>query len=153
MAKKKKDQQKKTIKEKRPEIDGLKDQLARALADYDNLKKRVEKEREDVLTLASVIFLEKLLPVFDMLFSAQNHLKDTGLQKVVDELRKVLESEGFTDIKAEKGDIFNENYMEAVDAIDENDKNKKGKIAEVMLTGWMTKDDRVIRPTKVRVYR
>lgn len=135
------------------EINNLKEQLARALADYDNLKKRVDKEREDILSLASVIFLEKLLPVFDMLFSAQKHLKDEGLQKVIDELYKVLDKEGFVKIEAEGGLIFDENFHEAVDAIDESDKNKKGKIAEVTLAGWKTKDDKVVRPAKVRVYR
>ena len=52
--------------------------LARALADYDNLSKRVERERQDLGKIASVGLVLKLLPVLDNLESAQVHLKGSG---------------------------------------------------------------------------
>ena len=46
-------------------VENLKNQLARALADYDNLKKRSEDERSTMYKLASISFMTKLLPIID----------------------------------------------------------------------------------------
>lgn len=142
---------KRTKKEDR-KVKELKEQLARALADYDNLRKRVEREREEIVKLASVSFFVKLMPVFDVLSRAQEHLKDKGLTNVLEELKRVLESENIVKIEVKKGDTFDEVFHEVLEIAEAKDKKKKGKIAEVILAGWMIKDGPVIRPTKVKVY-
>lgn len=135
------------------EVEELKNQLARALADYDNLRKRVEKEKEDVVKLASVSLFAKLMPSIDTLKKAQTHLKDEGLDQVLKDIKKALEDEGIVKIEAETGGSFDENNHEVVEVEEIDDKNKKGQIAEVMLDGWRLKDGPVIRPTKVKVYK
>jgi len=52
--------------------------LVRALADYQNLVKRVERERCEVLARSNKSLVEKLLPILDNFQKAQGYLKDPG---------------------------------------------------------------------------
>lgn len=126
----------------------LKNQLARALADYDNLRKRVEREREQVEKIAGAKFALRALSVFDMLEEAQKHLKDSGIALTIEEFEKVLKDEGIEKIEAGPGKKFNEELHEAVEIVKNG---KDNKIAGVVLTGWKFRDGPVIRPAKVKV--
>jgi molecular chaperone GrpE len=138
----------KTTKINKKELEKVKNQLIRALADYDNLRKRTEREREGFEKIASVKFAVKMLTVFDMIEEAQRHLKDSGIALTLEEFKKILEEEGIEKIKMGQGDKFNEEICEAVEVV----KNGKGgKIVEVVLTGWKFSDGPVIRPIKVKV--
>jgi molecular chaperone GrpE len=130
------------------ELEDLKGMLARALADYDNLSKRVERERQDLGKLASVSVIIKLLPVLDNLESAQVHLKDQGLAISIIEFKKVLNEEGLTEIKPGIGNKFDENIMEAIEVVHGERDNM---ISEVVLTGWKFEDGTVVRHAKVKV--
>lgn len=137
-------------KETEKEFEDLRNQLARALADYDNLRKRIEKDKEVYRQLASLEVVAKLLPVFDMLDEAQKHLQDSGLAIAINEFKEVLSEEGVEEIFSKPGTKFDENLHEAVDVV----KNKKGKdseIVEEILSGWKFKDGPIIRPAKVKV--
>ncbi|MEJ2347873.1 MAG: nucleotide exchange factor GrpE [Patescibacteria group bacterium] len=139
---------KKVIKKADKELKDVENQLARALADYDNLRKRVEREREELEKLAGIKFAIKILTIFDMLEEAQKHLKDSGIALTLEEFIKILKEEGIEKIKAEPGDEFDEGLHEAVEVVKNG---KDGKIADVVLTGWRFNDGPIIRPTKVRV--
>jgi len=130
----------------------LKEQLARALADYDNLRKRVDRERGGIekLILAKLAF--RIIPIFDMLKNVQKHSNDSGIILITEEFRKALADEGVIEIETKKDDGFNEELHEVVEIVN-NKRSKKGKIAEVVLTGWITEDGIVIRPTKVKVFK
>ncbi len=142
---------KKPTKKKNLEDDKvLRESLARALADYANLQKRVEREREEYAKFANLKLVARLLPVYDMLEGAQDHLKDSGLAITIDEFSKVLLEEGIEKIKAEAGDDFNEEVHEAVE-IAEVPAKKDGKIVEVILSGWKIVDGPIVRPVKVKV--
>lgn len=130
--------------------DSLKEQLARALADYDNLRKRVERERQDLEKLVSLKVIVKLLPILDMLEGIQKHLKDSGLAIAVKEFEDVLNDDGFERIGVSPGEAFNEDLHEAVEVVNLKDK-KNGEIVEEILSGWKYGDGFVIRPTKVKV--
>lgn len=137
-------------KTKGGELDLLKSQLVRALADYDNLVKRVEREKDDIQKLISVRLIIRLLSVLDNLEAAQKHLNDAGLAISIGEFKKVLSEEGLTEIRPEVGDKFDHETMEAVEVVKgENDNN----IAEVVLVGWKFSDGTVVRHTKVKVER
>src|SRR4030042_4391737 len=114
---------------KKIEADELKNQLARALADYDNLIKRVERERQDLETLCSFKIILKLLPILDNLRDALVHLKDPGLAIALKDFEEVLKSEGIEEIKAEKGAGFNHGLHEAVEMVP----GEEGKIVEQVL--------------------
>lgn len=123
-------------------------QLVRALADYDNLRKRGELEKEIWLKFSSERVLTKLLPILDTLESAQIQLKDTGLAISLAEFRKVFKEEGLEEIKPEPEDAFDHKVHEVVESI-EGAKDKKGQIAETVLSGWRFTDGPVIRFAKV----
>jgi molecular chaperone GrpE (heat shock protein) len=127
----------------------MKSMLARALADYDNLSKRVERERRDLGKLASISIIARLLPVLDGLESAQMHLQDQGLAISLGEFKKIFSEEGLTEIRPKVGEGFDENLMEVIETIPGE---LKGKVAEVILAGWKFTDGQLVRPAKVKVY-
>jgi molecular chaperone GrpE len=136
------------------ELEVVKGMLARALADYDNLSKRIERERSDFGKIASIGVIIKLLPVLDNLESAQVHLKDQGLAISIIEFKKVLNEEGLTEIKPLAGDKFDEELMEALEVVgaeSDNSKVSEAKVAEVVLPGWKFEDGTVVRHAKVKV--
>lgn len=133
----------------RGKVDELKNQLARALADYDNLRKRTEAEKEVWIKLASQGLLIKLLPVLDTLDSAQRHLDDQGLAIAISQFKQILAEEGLEEIKPGKGNRFDPRIHEAIESISGG---KHGEIAELVLTGWKFKDGSVVRPARVKVY-
>ena len=138
----------KGTKTNKKELEKVKNQLMRALADYDNLRKRIEREREGFEKIASVKFAVKMLTVFDMIEEAQRHLKDSGIALTLEEFKKILEEEGIEKIQMGQGDKFDEEICEAVEVVKNG---KDGKIVEVVLTGWKFSDGPVIRPIKVKV--
>ncbi len=132
------------------EIEELKSQLARALADYDNLRKRTETERQDIEKFVSLRLILRLLSVFDTLESAQKHLKDQGLAIAINEFKKVLNEEGLEEIRPEKGEKFDHNVHEAIESVSGE---KSGEIAELVLPGWKFTDGHVVRVAKVKAYK
>jgi molecular chaperone GrpE len=144
----------KPVKREEIQVNELKEQLIRALADYDNLRKRTETEIEDKARLVKARLVLKLLSVFDMLKEAQEHLKDSGLAITLREFEDVLTEEGLEKIEVEKGTKFDEELHEAVEIVEpQKGKIKSETIAEELLSGWKFTDGPIIRPSKVRVYK
>ena len=126
----------------------LEEQLKRALADYQNLERRVEEERKLLGQLASAILIERFLPVLDNLENAQKHLKDQGLEMVIKQFRDVLTTEDVEEIVA-AGSKFDPNLHEATSVVEgQND----GMIAKVIRKGYKI-NNKVIRPAQVVVER
>jgi len=94
---------KKRVKNK--EVEELKNQLARALADYANLEKRVAKEKEEVLQDLTRKLIIKFLPIYDMLLSAQRHLDDTGMAITINSFEQILSDEGIEIIRPKPGEL------------------------------------------------
>lgn len=139
-------------KQGQEQIENLKLQLARALADYENLRKRVEREREESKYLSKLVVVSRLLPVFDMFTDAQNHLQDPGLGIALQVLRDTLKEEGIEEIKTQAGDEFDHELHEAVDTVPGEEENE-GKVAEVTMKGYKFSAGPVIRHTKVKVFK
>jgi molecular chaperone GrpE len=133
-------------------LEKLKNQLARVLADYDNLRKRVESEKLVWEKMAASKAILSFLPVFDMLINVQKHLKDAGLEIVVGEFRKSLFSLGVEEIKIGIGEEFDPLKAEVVEVV--AGEGKENTVAEVVQTGWKIKDENfIIRPVKVKVFK
>jgi molecular chaperone GrpE len=117
----------------------------RALADYQNLEKRVNKEQKDLIKFTNAALIDKFLSVLDHLEKAEDHLKDKGLIIAVDQFRQVLAAENVSQIKA-----LNKNFdpikMDCVEVV----KGKKDKVIEVIQKGYLI-NDKVLRPAKVKV--
>jgi molecular chaperone GrpE len=140
----------KVKEEKKDKTKDLNDQLVRVLADYDNLSKRYDREKEEFTKIAHIKLVARLLPVLDMIEQAQEYLKDPGLAIATKEFIEVFNDEGIETIDSEAGIEFNEEYHDAVEVVDGG---KEGKIAETVLGGWKFEDNIVIRPAKVKVYK
>ncbi|HKC05105.1 MAG TPA: nucleotide exchange factor GrpE [Patescibacteria group bacterium] len=131
------------------ETEALKSQLARALADYDNLRRRTDEEKTLWIKFSSQTIITKLLTILDMLEKAQEHLKDQGLAIATLEFKKVLNEEGVEEITPKVGDEFNHELEEVIETVEGGE---SGKIAEVLVAGWKYKDGQVLRFAKVKVY-
>ncbi len=142
-----------TTKPEISEVQILKGQLARALADYDNLRKRVEEEKSNWIKFATQKLVQNLLPIMDTFEMAQTHLKDSGLAIAISQLKEILKEEGLEEIKPNTRDIFDENLMEAIVAIPTENLEEENKISEIISSGWKFVDGMVIRHAKVKVFK
>jgi len=131
------------------QVNELQSQLARALADYDNLRKRTNIEREVLLKFSSERIIARILPILDGIESAQMHLKDSGLAIIIADFKKLLYDERLEEILCSKGEEFNEDLHEAIEV---SDGGKKGTISELILSGWKFIDGPVLRHAKVKVF-
>ena len=130
----------------------LKSQLARVLADYDNLKKRSDEERNTMYKLASISFVLKLLPILDSLREAQKHLNDQGIAIIVGQLESIFKEDGFIEINPQIGEKFNEHLHEAIDTLETDKEEDNNMISEIVLSGWKFGEE-VVRFAKVKVFK
>ncbi|OGY30441.1 MAG: nucleotide exchange factor GrpE [Candidatus Woykebacteria bacterium RIFCSPHIGHO2_12_FULL_45_10] len=128
------------------EKEELRTQLARALADYANLSRRVEEEKKTVIKFANVVLVAKFLEVLDALEAAQKIIQSEGLAFVIEKFRAVIASEGIKEIPT-LGQKFDPHKHEAIDT---TAGNEDGKIGEVIEKGYEL-DGKVIRPVRVKV--
>ena len=151
------------------EVDLLKSQIAeledkylRANADFDNIKRRLEKEKMQAISYAHEVFARDLLPVIDSLemaiLSGSNQeinsveLLDKvkeGLGLTIEQFRKAFEKHGIelVDMNGE----FDPNFHEAVMQLESEGKNS-GEILQVFQKGYKIKD-RILRPAMVSIVK
>ena len=127
----------------------LRDQLARVLADYDNLKRRVEVDKSNFEKLANLRLVMKLLPVLDVLKKAQEHVKDSGIAVTIKEFEEALKQEGIEEIIVKVGDEFNPETQEVIEVLPGKEDNK---ISEILLSGYKFTNGPVVRHAKVKVF-
>lgn len=138
------------------EGDGYKDMYFRARADYQNLKKRTEKEKSDIYAFANEKFASDLLEVLDNFDRAvgQDATESTGtgfiegMEMIRVQLVGVLSKNNVEEIAA-VGEEFDPNFHHAV-MMEPSDKFESGKVTEVLQKGYCLKD-KVIRPAMVKV--
>jgi len=121
------------------------DQLKRALADYQNLTKRVEAERLEFVKYVLEQFLAKLLPVVDALEAASTHLKDQGLGLALQQLKTVLDEEGVKEMSL-INQPFDPKTAECVEIIP----GKKDQVVSVTQKGYLL-NDKVLRRARFKV--
>ena len=132
----------------------MRDVYLRKLAEFDNFRKRVDREREDVRLAAQEEIIRDLLPVIDNFERALQHTdEDTGafhqgVEMIAKQLRDTLERKGVTEIDP-IGHSFDPELHEAVQRV-EGGEHPPGTIVFVMLKGY-TLGDRLIRPAMVGV--
>ena len=137
------------------EFDELKDKYIRANAEFENIKKRMEKEKLNALVYANESFARDLLDVIDALEAAINVEADDelslkikeGVQNTLDLFFKKLEKHGVKAIEELKE--FDPNLHEAMFHT-QSAEHSSGEIVQVLQKGYKIAD-RVIRPTKVSV--
>ena len=142
------------IVELRKERDGLHDRLLRQAAEFDNYRKRVERERKDSAQLAAVDFVQELLPVIDDFERAlQTEAPGAesyrqGLEIIHRALIEMLRKRGVTPIDA-VGTEFDPQVHQAV-AYEEAPDRRDGEVMEQFTRGYRL-GDKLVRPAMVKV--
>ena len=126
-------------------INSLEDRLARSLADYSNLEKRIESQRQLFVALATTSIISKMVEVLDDFYLAQKHLNDPGLKMAIDKFNSVLKTEGLEEINPVNLE-FDPQTMECIEAVD----GQENFVVEVKKLGYKL-NGHVIRPAQVSV--
>ena len=129
------------------------DKYLRLLAEYDNYRKRSQKEKENAWTSAKADTAKEFLPVYDNLERAlkqetADEAYAKGVQMIMTQLKNVLEKLGIEEIPAQ-GETFDPNVHNAVMQIDDEELGEN-VVAEVFQAGFRI-GDKVIRHSMVKV--
>jgi len=146
--------------ELREKVAELEDKYLREHADFENIKKRLEKEKAQAVAYSNEQFARDLLSVIDSLDSALASVKDEeeptaqmfeqlkeGIELTLNQFAKVFEKHGIELVSTEGG--FDPNYHEAVMQVD-SDKHDEGEIVQVLQKGYKMKD-RLLRSAMVSI--
>lgn len=135
----------------------LNDRFLRMYSEFDNYKKRVGKEKLDLLSTASEKVIVNLLPVIDdyeRAIAANEKVEDInsvkeGFVLIYNKLQQLLKRFDVEEIVA-KGEAFDTNFHEAVTQFPTEKEEEKGKVIDVTEKGYKIKE-KVIRYAKVVV--
>ncbi len=143
------------------EIEQLKEQVRqehemylRALADFDNYRRRVERERTSAASSGKREMILALLELLDSFERALQHIEDAppslaeGLKAIYRRLLNLLEQQGVSPIQS-LGEPFNPRIHEAIDSV-RTDEYKPGTVMEEVQRGYRWGDE-LLRPARVRV--
>ena len=147
---------KKKKDKKDAQIEDLNDRLRRQMAEFDNFRKRSEKEKSQMFDMGAKSIIEKVLPIVDNfergLAAVPEEQKDdafvTGMDKVYKQLMTEFDSIGVKPIEA-VGQEFNPDLHNAVMQV-ESEEFEPGIVAQELQKGYMYKDT-VVRHSMVAV--
>lgn len=124
----------------------FKNKYLRALADYQNLEKRVSEERFELMKMANKDLLIKILPFLDNLEKAEVFVRDPGLKISKEHFLQILKEAGLEEIDLLNKD-FDPNLAEAIDIVAGKEDNK---VVEVLRKGYKF-EDKIIRVAQVKI--
>lgn len=141
------------------EVQEYKDKYLRAYADFENTKKRLEKDKITAVSYANSSFAKDLLSVMDSFDGAiasidiidsdeQSEVLEKikeGIVKTYEQLKKVLEKHGISEIECEG--CFNPDVHQAIMQV-EHEEKQSGEIVQTLQKGYSMKDQ-VLRPAMV----
>jgi len=137
------------------ELDELRDIHLRKLAEFDNFRKRTERERVEIKRHANEELVRDLLPVLDNFERALEHSSESdsnafheGVEMIAKQLWDTLERQG-VEIVDPMGEKFSPEFHEAVHRVDDGSL-EPGTIASVLAKGYLC-NGRLVRPAMVGV--
>ena len=139
------------------QIAELKDKYLRQAAEFDNYRKRVLKEKSELILNGGEKVITSLLPIIDDFERALQNLEKTedqealkkGVELIYHKFMKALETNGLKAIETKEAD-FNTDFHEAVAMIPAPNDDAKGKVIDCVQKGYKL-NDKVIRHAKVAV--
>lgn len=145
------------IKELQYEKAELNDKYLRLFSEFDNFRKRINKEKIDIIKTASKDVIEGLLPVLDDFDRALQHMKDLGsdeetikgVELIYNKLFNNLKSKGLEPMDS-KGKEFDTDFHDAITQIPAPAEDLKGKVVDVAEKGYLL-NGTIIRHAKVIV--
>lgn len=150
---KKKSKKDSEIENLKAELEGKNDLLIRTAAEFDNFKKRTERERLTVAEYAKAGIIKQILPILDNIDRANASDKESGdylkgIELIIKQFEALAGNLGIEEV-AKVGDTFDPNFHEAVMHI-EDENLGENVIAEVLQKGYKL-GDTVIRAAMVKV--
>lgn len=138
------------------ELEEQQQRVLRTQADFDNFRRRTQKEKEDLAKYASSLLITELLPVIDNFERALSTGTDNpevssyakGVEMIFRQLEGVLKAEGLEEMNS-VGQPFNPEFHQAIMQV-ESDEYEEGIVVEEVQKGYKLKD-RVLRPAMVKV--
>ena len=145
------------LKECQEELAKEKEKYIRAHADFENMKKRIEREKHNALIYANEAFAKDLLTVLDTFENALKSVEQVeaneeaineikkGMTLTYEQLLSILKKHGVEEVECE-GE-FNPEFHQAVTQMD-SDEHESGEIVQVLQKGYKLKE-RLLRPSMV----
>ncbi len=137
------------------ERDSLQDRLLRTAAEFDNYRKRVDRERRDLSEFAAADVLTELLPILDNFARALAapappgaDVFRKGIELIHKQMLDLLRKRGVKPIEALGAD-FDPNFHQAV-IHEASDGHREGEVMQELQRGYML-GDRLLRPAMVKV--
>ncbi|WP_440111214.1 nucleotide exchange factor GrpE [Paenibacillus sp. QZ-Y1] len=150
------DQEQDELARLKAEAEEQQQRFVRAQADFDNFRRRTQKEKEELAKYASMKLVTELVPVIDNFERAMATVPEgtesesfgKGMQMIFRQLETVLNNEGLTTMNS-VGQPFNPEFHQAIMQV-ESDEYEEGIVVEEVQKGYMLKD-KVLRPAMVKV--
>jgi len=137
------------------EKDALQDRLLRTAAEFDNYRKRMDRERRDLSEYAATDVLRELLPIVDNFERAlqapatpETEALRKGIELIHKQMLDVLRKRGVKPIEALGAD-FDPNFHQAV-IHEPSDTHREGEVMEELQRGYLI-GERLLRPAMVKV--
>lgn len=135
----------------------LKNKFLRVITEFENYKKRIQKEKFELFKLANQEVIVELIPVLDdferclLELTKYNNVNITrGIKLIYEKFFSLLKKKGINKIKTKKGDHFSTDIHEALSQITASSQDLKGKIIDIVEMGYIL-HNKVIRHAKVIV--
>lgn len=150
-------EEKSELEKANEKIAELEDKYLRQVAEFDNYRRRVMKEKAELILNGGEKVLKEILPIVDDLELAQQQMEKMtdmeavkeGVDLIIDKFMKFLKSQGVEQIETKDKD-FDVNFHEAITMIPSPTDEQKGKVFDCVTKGY-TLNDKVIRYAKVVV--
>ncbi len=132
------------------------DKYLRLYSEFDNFRKRTQKEKVELYKTAGEGVISAILPVLDDLDRAEKANQDVddaqaikdGIKLIQDKLNNILKTKGLEAVASPIGEDFNVEFHEAITQIPAPSKKEKGKVLDVVEKGYEL-NGKVIRFSKV----
>ena len=139
------------------ELNESNDKYLRLMAEFDNYRKRVLKEKTELILNGGERIITALLPIMDDFERVEQNMVNTddlnslkeGISLVIEKFRNTLEKDGLKRI-APVGEMFDVDYHEAIAMVPGQPDELKGKVIDCVMAGYKL-NDKVIRHAKVAV--
>lgn len=146
------------LKAKADERDAFSDKYVRAHAEFENVRKRLEKEKNDFVKYANEGFIFELLPIIDNLETAEKHIKEAkdfdsvraGVDMIQAQIQRFLKDIGVEKIKT-VGEKFDPHIHEAME-VEESGDRENGLITGELKPGYRI-NGRLLRPASVKIVK
>jgi len=133
------------------EVEELEQSLKKVMADFDNYRKRMMREKKNIIERATedlMVDLIEVLDDFERAMDNEDEMDSKGVEMIYSKFKKALEEHGLEEIDSENKK-FDPNYHECLMSV-EDENHEEDEIIEEFQKGYKL-NDKVIRPSKVKV--